>query len=91
MASLSVDEKDWLQEQFRIACESLTNATMEKTWDHLRNAPKQCDLAKLESEGYNDEISCGRKLKGCRTKSYSRYRILIIMIKRSKLACYLLL
>ena len=51
MASLSVDEKDWLQEQIRTACESSTNATMEKTWGHLRNAPKQCDLAKLESEG----------------------------------------
>ena len=43
MASLSVDEKDWLQEQIRTACESSTNATMEKTLGHLRNAPKQCD------------------------------------------------
>ncbi len=51
MASLSVDEKDWLQEQIRTACESSTNATTEKTWGQLRNAPKQSDLAKLDSEG----------------------------------------
>jgi hypothetical protein len=51
MASLSVDEKDWLQEQIRTACESSTRATMEKKWGHFSNAPKQCDLAKLEREG----------------------------------------
>ena len=51
MASLSVDEKDWLQEQIRTACESSTNATTEKTWEQLRNAPKQCDLAKLDRKG----------------------------------------
>ena len=51
MASLSVDEKDWLQEQIRTVCESSTSATIEKTWGQFRNAPKQCDLAKLESEG----------------------------------------
>ena len=49
------DHNPWLR------CQS--NATIEKTWGRLRNALKQCDLAKLESEGYNDEISCGRKLK----------------------------
>jgi len=51
MASLSLDEKDWLQEQIRTVCESSTNVTTEKTWGHLRNAPKQCDFAKLDSDG----------------------------------------
>ena len=51
MASLSVDEKDWLQEQIRTACESSTNATTEKTWGQLRNAPKECDFETLDSDG----------------------------------------
>ncbi len=40
MASLSVDEKDWLQEQIRTVCESSTNVTTEKhevTSGMLRN------------------------------------------------------
>jgi hypothetical protein len=51
MASLSVDEKDWLQEQIRTVCEFSTNVTTEKTWGQLRNAPKEYDLAKLDSDG----------------------------------------
>jgi len=42
MALLSVDEKDWLQEQIRTAYEySQTNSTTDKAWGQLRNAWKE--------------------------------------------------
>ena len=60
MASLSVGEKDWLQEQIRTACESSANATTEKTWGQLRNALKECDLEKLDSDGTKMKYHAGQ-------------------------------
>jgi hypothetical protein len=52
MALLSVDEKDWLQEQIRLEYEySETNSTTDKAWGQLRNAWKEYDMAKHDGNG----------------------------------------
>ena len=51
MASLSVDEKDWLQEQIRTACEFRLLPQRGKHGVNSRMLPKEYDLAKLDSDG----------------------------------------
>ncbi len=51
MTSLSVDEKDWLQEQIRTAyVYSHTNSSMDRVWGQLKNAWKEYKKAKLDCD-----------------------------------------
>jgi hypothetical protein len=85
MASLSVDEKDWLQEQIRTEREFRLLPQRVKTWGQLRNAPKEYDLAKLDSDGTKIKHHVAQ-FERMQNQINSRYRMLILVIKRCNLA-----